>query len=77
MLFTCVITNLGDKSLLWKKVSKNRGPDTLLTAGLEVVSSDERVGILHEEGGSVYVLQIKNLTVHDAGWCLCLSVSPD
>ena len=72
-LLTCVVTNRGDNSLLWKKVSKSRGDDILLTAGTEVISSDQRIDVLHEDEGRVYVLKISNLTVHDAGWCIPLA----
>ena len=67
-LLTCVVSHPGDNTLLWKKLSKNRGPNILLTAGSEVVSSDPRVSVLHEAGGNVYVLRISNLTTHDSGW---------
>ena len=73
-LLTCVVSHPGDTTLLWKKLSKNRGENILLTAGSEVVSSDARVTVLHEAGGSVYVLKISNLTTHDAGWYLSLSL---
>ena len=73
-LLTCVVSNPGDKTLLWKKVSKNRGGDILLTAGAEVVSSDPRLTVLHEAGGNVFVLRITNLTAHDSGWYLSLSM---
>ena len=73
-LLTCVVSNPGDKTLLWKKVSKNRGGDILLTAGAEVVSSDPRLTVLHEAGGNVFVLRINNLTAHDSGWYLSLSM---
>ena len=73
-LLTCVVSNPGDKTLLWKKLSKNRGENILLTAGSEVVSSDARVAVLHEKGGSVYVLRISNLTTHDAGWYLSMMI---
>ena len=73
-LLTCVVSNPGDKTLLWKKVSKNRGEDILLTAGSAVVSSDPRVSLLHEDNGNVYVLGLSNLTTHDAGWYLILSM---
>ena len=74
-LLTCVVSNPGDKTLLWKKVSKNRGGDILLTAGAEVVSSDPRLTVLHEAGGNVFVLRITNLTAHDSGWYLSLSTT--
>ena len=67
-LLTCVVTNRGEKTLLWKKLAKNRGEDILLTAGSEVVTSDGRVDVLHETDGSVYVLKISDLTAHDSGW---------
>ena len=73
-LLTCVVSSPGDKTLLWKKVSKNRGGDILLTAGAEVVSSDPRLTVLHEAGGNVFVLRITNLTAHDSGWYLSLSM---
>ena len=74
-LLTCVVSNPGDTTLLWKKHSKNRGENILLTAGTEVVASDPRVAVLHETGGNVYVLKISNLTTHDAGQYLSQSRS--
>ena len=73
-LLTCVVSHPGDNTLLWKKLSKNRGENILLTAGSEVVSTDPRVAVLHEAGGSVYVLRISNLTTHDAGQYLSMTI---
>ena len=76
-LITCVVSNQGDHSLVWRKVSKSRGPDTLLTVNTEVVAEDRRVGVLHEEEGQVFVLVVRNLTAHDAGLYSCeLSTQP-
>ena len=76
-LLTCVVSNPGDTTLLWKKHSKNRGENILLTAGGEVLSPDTRVAVLHETGGNVYVLKISNLTTHDAGQYLSQSQYDD
>ena len=70
-LITCIVSNKGKHSLMWRRVSKSRGPDELLTINGEAVTDDERVNVLHEVEGDVYVLAIQNLTVHDSGIYSC------
>ena len=70
-LITCIVSNKGKSSLMWKRVSKSRGPDELLTINGETVTDDERVNVLHEVDGDVYVLVIQNLTEHDSGIYSC------
>ena len=70
-LITCIVSNKGRHSLMWRRVSKSRGPDELLTINGEAVTDDERVNVLHEVEGDVYVLAIQNLTVHDSGIYSC------
>ena len=43
-MLTCVARNLGDHNLLWKYGEK------ILTAGNSRVTSDDRFGIIHDEG---------------------------
>ena len=70
-LITCIVSNKGKSSLMWKRLSKSRGPDELLTINGEGVTKDERVNVLHEVDGDVYVLAIQNLTEHDSGIYSC------
>ena len=57
---------------MWKRVSKNKSAgDKLLTINSDVVTQDKRFGVLHEDGGDVYVLTIQNLTAHESGIYSC------
>ncbi len=53
-------------SLIWRS---QRG--TVLTAGDNRVTSDDRIDVIHDKGGDVYVLSISNLTVEDSGVYVC------
>ena len=45
ILLTCVVRNLGNYTLLWKK-----GVSTVLTAGAVRISADQRYNVIHDEG---------------------------
>ena len=51
-LLTCVVNNLGNHTLLWKKVQDRDGVETMaiLTAGAYRVTKDSRVMVLHDSG---------------------------
>ncbi|TRY80837.1 hypothetical protein TCAL_04329 [Tigriopus californicus] len=66
VLFTCIARNSNNDTVIWKY-----GADKILTAGNVRVTSKKNVEILHDEGGSVYVLSIKNLTPTDSGLYMC------
>ena len=70
-LLTCVVQNQANYTLMWKKAEKEKAGPRILTANAERVTSDERVSVLHEPGGQVYVLLIKNVTVKDQGMYVC------
>ena len=77
-LVTCVVSNQGQHSLSWTRLGEGGQEDKLLTVNTEVVTEDtERVSVLHEAGGEVYVLVIRNLTEADSGLYSCeLSTRP-
>ena len=72
-LLTCVVRRQmrQDYTVLWRRVRRDRQPASLLTAGTARVAPDPRLSVLHEPGGSVYVLRIANLTSHDSGLYSC------
>ena len=71
-LVTCVVTNQGQHSLSWTRLGEGGQEDMLLTVNTEVVTEDtKRVSVLHEAGGEVYVLVIRNLTEADSGLYSC------
>ena len=45
ILLTCVVRNLGNYTLLWKK-----GTNTVLTAGTVRITADQRYNVIHDEG---------------------------
>ncbi len=70
-LLTCVVQHQSNYTLRWKKAEKDKAGPRILTANTERVTSDERFSVLHELGGQVYVLLIKNVTVKDQGMYVC------
>ena len=70
-LLTCVVQNQSNFTLMWKKAEKDKAGPRILTANGERVTSDERFSVLHEPGGQVYVLLVKNVTVKDQGMYVC------
>ena len=70
-LLTCVVRNQGNFTLMWKKVAKEKAGNKILTANMERITSDERLKVMHEDGGQVYVLVLTNVTVRDAGMYIC------
>ena len=70
-LLTCIVRFQGDNTVIWKKEEKGKSGTKVLTANNEVISSDKRIQVLHENDGEVYVLLIKNLTLKDAGFYVC------
>ena len=70
-LITCVVRNQGNFTLMWKKAAKNKMGNKILTANKERITSDERLRVMHEDGGQVYVLLVSNVTSKDAGMYIC------
>eukprot|EP00090_Calanus_glacialis_P031499 TRINITY_DN5209_c0_g1_i1.p1 TRINITY_DN5209_c0_g1~~TRINITY_DN5209_c0_g1_i1.p1 ORF type:complete len:1460 (-),score=250.05 TRINITY_DN5209_c0_g1_i1:454-4833(-) len=70
-LLTCVVRNQANFTLMWKKAAKEKAGNKILTANKERITSDERLKIMHEDGGQVYVLVVANVTSRDAGMYIC------
>ena len=49
-LVTCVVRNLGENTLLWRKQDGERRTSKVLTAGPNRVTSDRRFSVMHNEG---------------------------
>ncbi|XP_065582217.1 Ig-like and fibronectin type-III domain-containing protein 1 [Artemia franciscana] len=80
-LVTCVVRNLGENTLLWRKQDGERRTSKVLTAGPNRVTSDRRFSVMHNEapavdgnsssGGDVWVLVIRDVKASDAGIYVC------
>lgn len=49
-LITCVVKDIGDNTVMWKKEDRERHSRRVLTAGDTRVTADKRYGVLHDEG---------------------------
>ncbi|KAB0793035.1 hypothetical protein PPYR_12655 [Photinus pyralis] len=81
-LITCVVKDIGENSILWKKEDRERHSRRVLTAGDARVTADKRFAVLHDstasgevqqipKGGDVWVLVIKNSKPSDSGIYVC------
>lgn len=49
-LITCVVKDIGENTVMWKKEDKERHSRRVLTAGSTRVTADKRFAVLHESG---------------------------
>nr|XP_022900341.1 Ig-like and fibronectin type-III domain-containing protein 2 [Onthophagus taurus] len=81
-LITCVVKNIGENSVMWRKEDRERHSRTVLTAGSTRVTADKRFSVLHDSapaqeswevrsGGDVWVLVIKSVKPSDSGIYVC------
>jgi len=68
---TCVVRNLGNASVVWKKYENGKAGPKILTANDIRVTADTRVQVLHDEGGDVWVLAIGDARISDSGSYIC------
>lgn len=47
-LITCVVRDIGENTVMWKKEDRERHSTRILTAGLTRVTADKRYAVLHE-----------------------------
>jgi len=47
---TCVVRELGDATVVWKKWENGKSGPKILTAGEIRVTSDDRIRIIHDNG---------------------------
>ena len=66
-----MVRNQRNHTVLWKRSEKKKLGAQILTANNDKVTSDPRVEVIHETGGEVYVLLIRNVTHRDAGMYMC------
>lgn len=52
---TCVVRDLGDATVVWKKWENGKSGPKILTAGETRVTSDERIRIIHDNGMQIFV----------------------
>lgn len=53
-LITCIVNNIGENSVLWKKEDRERHSKRVLTAGAERVTADNRFAVLHDVGKNAF-----------------------
>ncbi|KAK9885475.1 hypothetical protein WA026_010967 [Henosepilachna vigintioctopunctata] len=81
-LITCVVRDVGENTIMWKKEDRERHSTRVLTAGNIRVTPDKRFRILHDaesanstskvhSGGDVWVLVIKEAKPTDSGVYVC------
>ncbi|XP_075234927.1 Ig-like and fibronectin type-III domain-containing protein 1 [Lycorma delicatula] len=70
-LITCVVRDVGNNTVIWKREEPDTHRWRILTAGHERVSQDKRIKVLHDEGGNVWVLAIKDVKTNDSGLYSC------
>lgn len=79
-LITCVVRDVGDNTIMWKKEDRERHSLRVLTAGENRVTADKRFDVLHDavspddqvmSGGDVWVLVIKDAKPSDSGIYVC------
>ncbi|XP_069682864.1 Ig-like and fibronectin type-III domain-containing protein 1 isoform X1 [Periplaneta americana] len=79
-LITCVVRDVGDNTVMWKKEDRERHSRRVLTAGENRVTADKRFDVLHDavspedqamSGGDVWVLVIKDAKPNDSGIYVC------
>ena len=72
-LLTCVVQNQQNLTLMWKKSIKDKIGTKILTANTARVTGDNRVSIIHEDGGQVghqsQQLSLENYDVKITGLC--------
>ncbi|XP_054267567.1 Ig-like and fibronectin type-III domain-containing protein 1 [Macrosteles quadrilineatus] len=70
-LVTCVVRDIGNNSVVWKREDQDTRRWKILTVGHSRVTLDHRISVLHDEGGVVWVLAIKNVKHADSGLYAC------
>ncbi|KAJ3623708.1 hypothetical protein MTP99_017378 [Tenebrio molitor] len=82
-LITCVVRDIGENTIMWKKEDRERHSTRVLTAVDKRVTADKRFAVLHDSsassdeaadvpsGGDVWVLVIKNAKPADSGVYVC------
>lgn len=53
-LITCVVRDIGDNTVMWKKEDRERHSRRVLTAGESRVTADKRFRVLHDSGEYYY-----------------------
>ncbi|KAG1675081.1 Ig-like and fibronectin type-III domain-containing protein 2 [Nymphon striatum] len=69
LLIECIVHNLGDNSILWKRTMKN--VTEILTADTSRVISDKRVSVIHNPGSEEWLLTIEKVNITDSGTYAC------
>lgn len=62
---TCVVHELGDATVVWKKWESGKSGPKILTAGETRVTSDERMRIIHDQGKKNFLFLLTRLNEND------------
>ena len=54
-LLTCVVQHQNNLTLMWKRDTRDKVGTKILTANTARITSDQRISVIHEDGGQVVI----------------------
>lgn len=71
VLIDCVVKNLQNYTIIWRRVVPGSNKTEILSAGQVRIIPDPRFSLLHQKGHETWVLQIQKAQVNDSGRYIC------
>ncbi|XP_054711801.1 Ig-like and fibronectin type-III domain-containing protein 1 [Uloborus diversus] len=71
VLIDCVVKNLQNYTIIWRRVVPGSNKTEILSAGEVRIIPDNRFSLLHQKGHETWVLQIQKAQVNDSGRYIC------
>ncbi|KFM57521.1 Ig-like and fibronectin type-III domain-containing protein, partial [Stegodyphus mimosarum] len=71
VLIDCVVKNLQNYTIIWRRVVPGSNKTEILSAGEVRIIPDSRFSLLHQKGHETWVLQIQKAQVNDSGRYIC------
>ncbi|GFY73092.1 RNA-directed DNA polymerase from mobile element jockey, partial [Trichonephila inaurata madagascariensis] len=77
VLIDCVVKNLQNYTIIWRRVVPGSNKTEILSAGEVRIIPDPRFSLLHQKGHETWVLQVQKAQVNDSGRYICeVNTSP-
>ncbi|KAF8786258.1 Ig-like and fibronectin type-III [Argiope bruennichi] len=77
VLIDCVVKNLQNYTIIWRRVVPGSNKTEILSAGEVRIIPDSRFSLLHQKDHETWVLQIQKAQVNDSGRYICeVNTSP-